>query len=130
MRTLRFVNSLSCSDWMNTCGYALQCITAKQLKGQLTKSPVAEVFNKDYAIEYLQHYVFVKGQMGDTDRTLKAMNSGMSHKWIHSNVGQIKKKLTEKLDILTAAAFFITSAKNHSPATYKINIRSENITIK
>ncbi len=97
----------------------------RKLEARPVMSPTEKGFNMEYAQEFLLLYKKIKGEMGDSDRTEKALEYGMSVYYLHSKTGDLKRKLNKAIGSFAAKAFLPYSIKKSGE--YKIDIAVKNI---
>ena len=80
----------------------------------------------EYAEQYLVEYGFIKGELGATDRTLNALQVGMSKAFFEQRKSRINNKLQQTL--AQASSSYLISAVGKRPLTrYQISLKTEQI---
>jgi len=83
----------------------------------------------DYAEQYLQEYSLIGGEMGGADRTLQALQHGMSKSFFEQRKSRINKILQQHL--LHGAEAYQISAVGKRPMTrYRIGLDADQIQIE
>ncbi len=84
--------------------------------------------DQDYASQYLQQYRRISGEMGGADRTVSALQNGMSKTFFEQRKSRINKALTQALSL--AAQPYLINAEGKRPQTsYRIELSQEQIQI-
>lgn len=84
--------------------------------------------DQDYAAEYLQQYRRISGEMGGADRTLAALQNGMSKTFFEQRKSRINKALHQALGY-AATAYLIQPVGKRPQTCYQIAFSSEQIQI-
>lgn len=79
-----------------------------------------------YAEEYLQEYRLISGELGGADRTLQALQQGMSKPFFEQRKSRINKTLTETLQH-AAVAYLISPVGKRPRTRYQILLTPEQI---
>lgn len=101
------------------------------IKRQLAKQVLLTCPNEgapelEYAEQYLVEYGFIKGELGATDRTLNALQVGMSKAFFEQRKSRINNKLQQNL--AQASSSYLISAVGKRPLTrYQISLKTEQI---
>ena len=88
------------------------------LKRQLAEQPLPTCPNDgapehDYAEQYLQEYRLINGELGGADRTIQALQHGMSKPFFEQRKSRINKTLQQTLS--HAASAYLISAVGQTP---------------
>jgi CRISPR-associated protein (TIGR02584 family) len=99
----------------------------RQLAGQLPPTcPSDGAPEYDFAKQYLQEYRLINGEMGGADRTIQALQHGMSKAFFEQRKSRINKTLQQTLS--QAASAYLISAVGKRPQTrYQIGLTAEQI---
>lgn len=82
--------------------------------------------DRDYAVQYLQQYRRITGEMGGADRTMAALQHGMSKPFFEQRKSRINKALNQTLS--HAAQTYLIQAAGKRPRTqYSIKLGPEQI---
>jgi CRISPR-associated protein (TIGR02584 family) len=101
------------------------------LKRQLAEQPLPTCPNdgapeSDYAKEYLQEYRQINGELGGADRTLKALQQGMSKSFFEQRKSRINKTLQHTL-AHAETAYLISAVGNRPNTCYQILLNADQI---
>lgn len=101
------------------------------LKRQLASQPLPACPSDgapeaDYASQYMQEYRLITGEMGGADRTLQALQQGMSKPFFEQRKSRINKTLTETLQH-SAVAYLISPVGKRPRTRYQILLTPEQI---
>ena len=79
-----------------------------------------------YAEEYLQEYRLINGMLGGTDRTIKALQAGMSKTFFEQRKSRINKVLQKTL-AQAAASYLIVPVGKRPQTRYQIMLKTDQI---
>ncbi|MEI6146585.1 MAG: CRISPR-associated ring nuclease Csm6 [Methylococcales bacterium] len=88
--------------------------------------PNEGVPEQGYADEYLKEYLLINGELGGTDRTLKALEAGMSKTFFEQRKSRINKLLRQTL-AQAAASYLITPVGKRPQTRYQILLKTDQI---
>lgn len=99
----------------------------RQLAGQpLPSCPSDGVPDPEYARQYLRQYQAITGELGGAERTLDALQEGMSKSFFEQRKSRINRQL--KQDLQQAAHPYLISAVGRRPRTrYEIKLEENQI---
>ena len=99
----------------------------RQLGGQpLPTCPCDGAPEHEYAEQYLQEYRLISGELGGADRTLQALQHGMSKPFFEQRKSRINKTLQQYLSH-AASAYLISAVGNRPSTRYQIMLDADQI---
>ena len=101
------------------------------LKRQLANHPLPACPNDgapepDYAGQYLQEYQLISGELGGADRTIQALQHGMSKAFFEQRKSRINKTLQQSLSH-GALAYLIIAVGQRPNTRYQIVLDADQI---
>lgn len=99
----------------------------RQLAGQpLPSCPSNGAPEHEYAKQYLQEYRLINGELGGADRTLQALQHGMSKAFFEQRKSRINKTLQQSLSH-GASAYLISPVGKRPQTRYQIKLDADQI---
>lgn len=99
----------------------------RQLAGQpLANCPCDGAPEHEYAEQYLQEYRLISGELGGADRTIQALQQGMSKSFFEQRKSRINKTLQQRLSY-GASAYLISPVGKRPQTRYQIMLDAEQI---
>ncbi|WP_367155930.1 CRISPR-associated ring nuclease Csm6 [Methylomonas sp. HYX-M1] len=104
-------------------------ILQRQADGQpAPQCPSDGAPERDYAAQYLQQYRRINGELGGADRTIAALQNGMSKTFFEQRKSRINKAINQALS--HAAQAYLIQAEGKRPRTrYSIKLEPEQISV-
>ena len=113
----RLIRAQECVIKLIPADLAFYCwLLKRQLAGDEPPAcPCEGAPDLDYAAEYLQQYRLISGELGGADRTVKALQQGMSKSFFEQRKSLVNKALKKYLN--PAAAAYLIEAVGKRPRT-------------